>query len=252
MASFYCEHVRRAQQAAAEAKKCVAHHASTMLSPQFNYGRSRRELLQKSFVSLALSPQKTSSSDPTVNNDPTLWKQGRQQQAPTYLIPSSPSPTRSLRSPLRFSEIQAYFHPVAPSPTSPTCTYAQHSPTFLIPSSPSPTRSLRSPLSFSEIQAYFDPQNLTTHQSSSSSSSSSGSQINRRALDQAPHKLGPDRRRVPAATPSVVVYNPQQTLTPVLRNQRQGYTSPQMLSMLSSQSRMRASKRANRLREMWM
>jgi hypothetical protein len=121
---------------------------------------------------------------------------------------------------------------------------------------PVPQLILRSPLRLSEIIKA----KPSTQKYRYSTARVRMDQMVTRAVDQAPHQLGQDaRRRIPASTPTLVVYNPHMTLVP--RKSTSGksywsdagssYTSPQHLAKVGAQTRMRAARRAHKLREMW-
>ena len=149
----------------------------------------------------------------------------------SYTISTSFSPPPpqlvSPRSPLRFSEIKARINTTTNNRSS---------------STPTPTISIPSTANYSYNTQRIGRGHLT-----------------RRAFDHQPKRLTlQQRNRLPADTPSLVVYNPNLVLSPRSRVvhpnfpiSRSAYTSPERLSILGAQTRMRASHRAQRLRQMW-
>ena len=122
----------------------------------------------------------------------------------------------------------------------------------------------RSPLRFSEIKARINTTTPTISIPSTANDSYNTQRtgighLTRRAIDHEPKRLTlQQRNRLPADTPSLVVYNPNLVLSPRSRVvhqhipiSRSAYTSPERLSILGAQTRMRASHRAQRLRQMW-
>jgi hypothetical protein len=209
-----------AQQASREAK-IAAHRASNiLLSPRGNEmsrNNNNRSDLDRWLIPTTPSPPRSMASS-TASSSPEL---------------------RSKRSPLRFSEIQAYFNPPALS-SYPPLLIASTNATTTTTAKTSVNMDSNSIMSFSVRRSW-------------------------RAIDKKPHQLGLDRQKKPAPTPPVVVYNPGSTLTPrqsrhynyrtferdqyydYLRNSHRYYQ--QTLAQMSRESRLRTLRRANILRQ---